>query len=67
MLAPDAASVLHALFTGTEVRHHGGESVRDVMGADLAAYCDTRLPVASSDRAKAVRISLDSHSVTSLV
>ncbi len=67
MLDPDAASVPHAFFTGTEVRHHGGESVREVIGADLAAFCDTRLPVASSDRAKAVRTSLDSHLVTQLV
>lgn len=67
MLDPDAASVLHALFTGNEVRHRGGESVREVMGADLAAFCDARLPVASTDRAKAVRASLDTHLATSLV
>jgi hypothetical protein len=34
------------------------------MGADLGAFCDARLPVASSDRAKVMRASLDIHLAT---
>jgi len=37
------------------------------IGPDLGAFCDARLPVASSDRAKVVRASIDTHLATSLV
>ena len=37
------------------------------MGAVLGAFCDARLPVASSDRAKVARASLDIHLTTSLI